>query len=759
MTSGYNNQSWRQRFIWSISHPPIATFVLLSAIALFSTLIWGWFSGSETITQFFTHLHLGQKNPPIWIQAPEISKKYLLLPTIALITTALAVIKISPRPKLWSQAIIVAIVLALMIRYILWRSLSSLNFSDPLNGTFSLGLLFFEVFIWISGIIRLWLMLKTKNRTQQANQMQINVQERKYTPSVDIFIPTYKEPSFILKRTIMGCQAIDYPHKTIYLLDDSRRPDLQKMAQELGCKYIARPDNFHAKAGNLNHALPLTRGELIAVFDADFIPTRNFLTRTVGFFQDKNVGLVQTPQSFYNPDPIARNLGLDKVLNSAEEVFYRQIERLKDGVNSAVCAGTSFVVKRHALEEVGGFVTESTSEDYFTGIRLSAQGYELIYLNEKLSAGLAAEDTTNYFVQRERWGRGTLQAFFINANPLTIRGLTASQRLAHLEGLMNWLSIWAYTYFLMMPLAYAFLGVFPVKATSEEWLYFFVPYYLVQLVVFRWLNYQSRSVIISGIYEVILCIPLSLAVFLALINPFQQKFKVTQKGLSSYKFTFNWTLGLPLIVLFGATLMGLLRILGLWGTVQTPPEVAELTQGFSLILIWSVYNLLSIVIALLALIDAPKSDPYDWFELQKIVCLKLANQTRWGITTKISEVGVEIKLSQELNDTENIFTENQSLPVQIDLVEEGLKLTGEVTHYTFFPSSLTLNVKFKEVSLSQHRQLVEMLFCRQGQWKERTEPGELHSLFLILQTLFNPPFLRKNNRLKHEVCTLKSSSE
>ena len=117
------------------------------------------------------------------------------------------------------------------------------------------------------------------------------------------------EPVFILRRPIIGCQAIDYADKKIYLLDDTRRPEMKQLASELDCHYVTRSDNYYAKAGNLNHTLPLTNSELIVVFDADFVPTKNFLTRTVGFFQDEEVALVQTPQSFYNIDPIARNLG------------------------------------------------------------------------------------------------------------------------------------------------------------------------------------------------------------------------------------------------------------------------------------------------------------------------------------------------------------------------------------------------------------------------------------------------------------------
>ncbi|MCZ0904187.1 glycosyltransferase, partial [Microcoleus sp. HI-ES] len=199
------------------------------------------------------------------------------------------------------------------------------------------------------------------------------------------------------------------------------------------------------------------------VFDADFIPTKNFLTRTVGFFQNPEIALVQTPQSFYNHDPISRNLGLENVLAPEEEIFYRQIEIIKDSADSVVCCGTSFVVRRSALEAAGGLVTDSICEDYFTGIRLSATGYRLVYLDEKLSAGLAAENIEAHLNQRLRWARGTLQAFFIDSNPLTIRGLRFVQRLSHLEGLLHWFTSLTKVLYLLIPLAYSFFGIIPLR--------------------------------------------------------------------------------------------------------------------------------------------------------------------------------------------------------------------------------------------------------------------------------------------------------
>jgi cellulose synthase (UDP-forming) len=438
----------------------------------------------------------------------------------------------------------------------------------------------------------------------------------------------------------------------VYKRQDTQRPEIKLLAKELGCEYISRPDHIHAKAGNINHAKGLTTGELIVVFDADFIPTTNFLTRTVGFFQNPEIALVQTPQSFYNHDPIARNLGLENILTSEEEVFYRQIQIIKDGAESVVCCGTSFVLRRSALEAVGGFVTNSVCEDYFTGIRLSATGYRLVYLNEKLSAGLAAENIDAHLTQRFRWAQGTLQAFFIDSNPLTIRGLKLRQRLSHLEGLLHWFTSLTRVLFLFIPLAYWFLGILPLRTNSQELLYFFLPYYSVQITVFAWLNRRSRSALLSDVYSFVQCIPLAMTVVSAMLNPFGKGFKVTPKGIASDRFHFNWNLGWPLIILFVATACGLWQNLNIYllhnfGGGQAVLTSADALKGTGFGWIWSAYNLLMLGIALLILVDIPKPDIYEWFNLRRVVQLNIGGETFWGITTMISESGAEIALTQQ----------------------------------------------------------------------------------------------------------------
>jgi cellulose synthase (UDP-forming) len=722
--------------------PKIATFILVGIILIAAIIVLLWAAGIGVIDDIFAYLNMLQEQPPMWVQAPMMMSRLIFAPTVIFFLVAITITRFSPQPRTWSRVLVVSILLALTIRYLLWRSLSTLNLSSPLNGTFSITLFVLELFTIFNASLQLFLTLRVKNRQQEADELAEQIINKTFSPSVDIFIPTYDEPAFILKRTIIGCQAINYDRKSIYLLDDTRREEIKYLAAELGCEYRTRPDNQHAKAGNLNHTIPQTQGEIIVIFDADFIPTRNFLQRTLGFFQDETVALVQTPQSFYNTDPIARNLGLEDILTPEEEVFYRQLQPLKDGAGSVVCSGTSFLVRRKALEAIGGFVTDSLSEDYFTGIRLSAKGYRLVYLDEKLSAGLAAENISAHATQRLRWARGTLQAFFIKSNPLTIPGLNSLQRLAHLEGLLHWFTSFASVVFLVMPLAYAFLNIIPIRATTDEFLYFFLPYYITQLTVFSWLNYRSRSAILSGIYGLVLAFPLAITVIQVMLDPFSKGFKVTPKGTKSDRFTFNWRLALPLLILFAFTAVSLWSNLAqiTISKMHESPEMTIQLRGLNLGWVWSSYNLITLGAALLILLDVPKPDLNEWFNLRRTVKITLKSpelKEFFGVTLRISEAGADISLTQRIPR----LSREETLPVELSILEDNIVLSGQITETKTCGDFLTVHLVFDELYLSQQRQLITLLYCRPGQWKSKNSPGELASLWLLIKILLRPKVL------------------
>ncbi|NEO83779.1 MAG: glycosyltransferase [Spirulina sp. SIO3F2] len=716
------------------------TWVIGIALSIFIVLAIAWHAGVEPVEQFFSKLDIWLQHPHVWLELPHEKSQWLLIPTLILTSVVLLVMKTSPRPKTWSRLIVVAILLALIIRYMIWRSLSTLNLATPGDGVVSLVLYGMEMLFLCSNIVQLYLLLGVRHHNAEADRLQITVLDGQYQPTVDVLIPTYNEPPEVLRRTIIGCQAMDYPEakKAIYLLDDKRRSEIQALAAELGCHYMRRPDNRHAKAGNLNHALLTTNGELVVVFDADFVPTSNFLTRTVGFFQDSSIGLLQTYQSFYNHDPIARNLGLEKVLTQEVEIFSRHGQVLRDSAGTAICSGSSFVVRRQPLEALGGFVTDSLSEDYFTAIALSAQGYRVVYLNERLSAGLSAETMVDHIAQRLRWARGTLQAFFIDANPITIRGFSILQRLAYAEGLFQWFSSLFRIFLLFLPLICAWFGIVPLRMVHQEWLYFIVPFYVIQLVSFSWLTERSRSVLLSDIYSVAQCFPIAITIVQTLLNPFSIGFRVTPKGQTRDRLQFNWRLAMPLIVTLGLSMIGLWH--GVRLALMDDAELLAIVHDPNLILglrfVWIgvAYNALIIVVALMTLIDLPHPDPYEWLAIERVAALQMGEQVVWGTTTQISEMGMQVQFSQA--STWDVYSYPFGMSVRLSLPEESLDLEGTITQVKTLDGICELGIRFRNLNLSQQRQLVTFLFCRPGRWHGQSVPGELRSLWLALNVLF-----------------------
>jgi len=192
-------------------------------------------------------------------------------------------------------------------------------------------------------------------------------------PTVDVFVPTYNEELDIVRPTLLAALSIDWPadRLRVYLLDDGRRPKFRALAEECGAVYISRFDNKHAKAGNINNALTKTSGEYVAIFDCDHIATRSFLQMTMGWFlKDHKLAMVQTPHHFYSPDPFERNLGVFRKVPNEGALFYGVVQQGSDLWNASFFCGSCAVIRRKALEEVGGIAVETVTEDAHTSLRM-----------------------------------------------------------------------------------------------------------------------------------------------------------------------------------------------------------------------------------------------------------------------------------------------------------------------------------------------------------------------------------------------------
>ena len=253
-------------------------------------------------------------------------------------------------------------------------------------------------------------------------------------PSVDILICTYNEPLYLLRMTIAAATNLDYPKNrfTVYVCDDGRRPELKKMCEQYGVRYITRASNQGAKAGNINNALRYITGDLFAVLDSDMIPKKEFLKKTVGYFNQSNVAFVQTPQVYYNQDMYQYNLA--RKIPNEQDFFMRHIQQARATKNATLHIGTNAVFNRKAVLNSGGYPSYSITEDMALGMALQESGYESVFVNEELVYGLSAATFSELVKQRDRWCRGNLQVIKNNniiEIPNTTTGLETHNTLAN----------------------------------------------------------------------------------------------------------------------------------------------------------------------------------------------------------------------------------------------------------------------------------------------------------------------------------------
>lgn len=357
--------------------------------------------------------------------------------------------------RLIRKTSIVAAVTATLI-YLVYRGLFTLNFDGIYASLASLSLYTAEIYgcgLMFLYFFQIWELVEPEPVPPLKNR------------SVDVYIPTYNEDPDLLRGTISAALALDYDHET-YVLDDGNRVAVAELCDELGATYINRPSNLHAKAGNLNHAMEITTGEFVVIFDADHVSRRDFITRLLGYFEDDQMGFVQTPHSFYNFDNFHGTLNYGNQIYWEEgELFYNVIQPGKNHWNGVSFCGSAAMFRRTALEDVGCVATETITEDMHTGLRMHAKGWKSLFVNERLVSGQAATDVTTFNTQRLRWGEGNLGIFAFD-NPITTPGLTLAQRLCYLGSMLSWTTGIQKLQLYIAPMLMLLTGVAPVAELS-----------------------------------------------------------------------------------------------------------------------------------------------------------------------------------------------------------------------------------------------------------------------------------------------------
>jgi cellulose synthase (UDP-forming) len=512
-----------------------------------------------------------------------------------------------PRDATWSRAITCAFVLAVAVRYLVWRFFSTV-LPYPMDWSFGFLWTWFVFLVELGAFADILLFLvamsRYVNRSAEADRLERDFFARDAAdlPTVDVFIPTYNEPLDVLERTIVGALALDYPKDKlkIYVLDDKRRDWLRDYCEQKGVVHVTRPDNSHAKAGNMNHGLTVSSGDFIAIFDADFVPYRNFLRRTVPFFQDPTIGIVQTPQHFFNKDPVQSNLSLEKVWPDEQRLFFDEMAASRDAWDVSFCCGSCSIARRSAIAEIGGFPHDSITEDLLTTLALLNKGYKTRYLNERLSMGLAAENLKGYFVQRGRWCRGGIQTIYLHNGPLRGPGLTLFQRVMFLP--LSWIVQYTVRFvILVVPAVYLWTGAAPLYFTgTQDIIWYQLPVLTAYFLLMGWLTPTRYLPLISSAVGAFATFRMLPVVVSSLIKPFGVPFRVTPKGSGNEESEFDAYTFFSIAFWIAVTALGLV--------VNVVPEWSRIGEGeFSVVsAYWAVINIAVLMVAALICFEKPR---------------------------------------------------------------------------------------------------------------------------------------------------------
>ena len=608
-------------------------------------------------------------------------------------------------------------------RYIYWRATETLHFNSEVEAILGIGLFIAELYVWLILILGYLQTSWPLKRTIEPLPDDVSL-----WPTVDVYIPSYNESLDVVRDTVLAAQCIDYPRDKIkvYLLDDGKRSEFARFAADVGVGYITRDDNRHAKAGNLNHAMKITKGELICIFDCDHVATRTFLQATVGaFLKDDKLALLQTPHYFYSPDPFERNLKAAREIPNEGALFYGPVQQGNDNWNATFFCGSCAVIRRSALEEIGGFAVETVTEDAHTALKMQRLGWGSAFLAIPLAAGLATERLGLHIVQRTRWARGMTQIFRVD-NPLFGRGLKWQQRLCYLNAMLHFQFGLPRVIFLTAPLAYLLFNLNIIHSSASLIFAYVLPHLVMSLYVNSRMNGRFRATFWGEIYETVMAFHLVIPTLLTMISPKHGKFNVTDKGGLLDVGFFDFNIVRPHVIcallLLVGVVSGIIRATA-HDYFGVDPYVIALNVG------WATFSLIILMAAIAVARETKQVRKTIRIDVDLPVVVHYAN----GISSRTNTVNLSMGGAQinapdqrhENDDIEAIDVILQSgvisIPVQIIGAENGV-----------------IRLQFDEMPLSRRRELVRVVLSRADAWiqPQGRKDKPLRSLLTIIRTVF-----------------------
>jgi cellulose synthase (UDP-forming) len=540
-------------------------------------------------------------------------------------------------------------------------------------------------------------------------------------PAVDLLIPTYNEPLSVVKYTALAAMNIDWPADklNVYILDDGKREEFRRFAEEAGVGYMTRDDNKHAKAGNINRALARLDAPYVAIFDCDHVPTRSFMQVTLGWFlRDSKLGMLQTPNHFYSPDPFERNLGQFRVVPNEGELFYGVVQDGNDFWNATFFCGSCAVLRRAALDEIGGIAVETVTEDAHTSLRMQMNGWNTAYINIPQAAGLATERLSGHVKQRIRWARGMIQIMRTD-NPLFARGLSLAQRLCYFNAMTHFLYALPRLIFLSAPLIYLVFGHVNVPGYWAAILAYAAPHLVLSNITNSRIQGQHRHSFWNEIYETVLAPYIFLPTMLALIHPKFGSFDVTAKGGVVNRRFFDRRIAQPFLFMIAINVLGILCAIPRF--LQFPSGghgwplniLAGMYDGnhigtIVMNLVWACFNLVILGVATSVAWESRQRRQAVRVAMSIPADVLLANGSIiHGVTTDMSSGGLMIRMERDF-----AVAVGEAVTLTLPMLDGSATLPATLVGVT----GNVIRAQFDLLTLQEEEALTMVLYSRADTW-------------------------------------------
>lgn len=645
------------------------------------------------------------------------------------------------------KLVIIFFGIIISLRYFWWRTFNTLNLDEGLlNATFSILLYLAELYSITILLLGSFISLRLLEREP------IPVEKREDYPTVDVFIPTYNEPPEIVITTALAAASMDYPQEKfkVYILDDGgtaqklndpdpdRRRENYERAMQLkkfvedyngNIYYLTRERNLHAKAGNINEALKKTNGDLVLILDCDHVPAEDFLKRTVGFFNRyPKLFLVQTPHSFYNPDPIEKNLGIFKIAPSEADMFYKHIQKGLDFWSASFFCGSAAILRRKYLNEVGGIQGTTITEDAETALELHSRGYDSAYYARPMIYGLQPETFSAFVVQRTRWAQGMIQIFLLK-NPLLKKGLRWYQKLSYLNANIFWFFGFARFIFLIAPVLYPILGVKIYNASLEDAMVYAIPHFIFSVMVSYYLYSKVRWNFFSEIYEAIQSIFILPAIVSVILSPRKPTFKVTPKG-ENLEEEFLTPFYKPVYILFHIIVISFFFSVYRW--INFPDERGTVL----VVLFWQIFNFFILGLGISILLEKPQRRKAFRVPSNDEAFVFTENHTFSGRVRDISLTGIWIETDQDITEYLKLIRDNHIKVMIKDLDNIAFYLDAKVVN----ANSKNIRAQFlKTNELVNIAKLVKVVYADSSRWeifREELTMGPIRTSIFLTKLFF-----------------------